>query len=92
MLPAQLMGFKPEKFRKFNKIIKNSNFVNILVTNIANILSLIKNKKSNSIIINYDEDSNDLFRWYQQLIAESLGKKSKGILPIISNMLKIIIV
>ncbi len=86
MLPAQLMGFKPEKFRKFNQIIKNSNFVNILVTNIANILSLIKNKKSNSIIINYDEDSNDLFRWYQQLIAESLGKKSKGILPIISNM------
>ena len=26
--------------------------------------------------------------WYQQLLAESLGKKSKGILPIISTMPK----
>ena len=29
-----------------------------------------------------------LFEWYQQLVAESLGKKNKGILPIISNMPK----
>jgi glucose-6-phosphate isomerase len=36
--------------------------------------------------LNYDKSSSDLFLWYQQLIAESLGKKSKGILPIISNM------
>ena len=31
---------------------------------------------------------NNLFKWYQQLIAESLGKKGKGILPIISSMPK----
>ena len=31
-----------------------------------------------SIILNYDEQSENLFRWYQQLIAESLGKKSLG--------------
>ena len=37
---------------------------------------------------NYDENSNDLFLWYQQLVAESLGKKSKGILPVISSMPK----
>ena len=29
-----------------------------------------------------------IFNWYQQLVAESLGKKNKGILPIISNMPK----
>ena len=29
-----------------------------------------------------------IFLWYQQLVAESLGKKGKGILPVISNMLK----
>ena len=29
-----------------------------------------------------------MFKWYQQLVAESLGKKKKGILPIISNMPK----
>ena len=38
--------------------------------------------------MNYDSKSNDLFYWYQQLVAESLGKKSKGILPIISQMPK----
>jgi glucose-6-phosphate isomerase len=40
------------------------------------------------VIINYDERSENLFNWYQQLIAESLGKKKKGLLPIISNMPK----
>jgi len=29
-----------------------------------------------------------LFNWYQQLVAESLGKKGLGVLPIISNMPK----
>ena len=46
------------------------------------------NKKTNSIILNYDENSQDLFYWYQQLIAESLGKKSQGILPMVSLMPK----
>ena len=27
-------------------------------------------------------------KWYQQLVAESLGKNSKGVLPIISEMPK----
>ena len=47
---------------------------------------LIRKKKFNSIIINYDKKSENLFSWYQQLIAESLGKNKKGLLPIISNM------
>ena len=38
--------------------------------------------------MNYDQKSSDLFYWYQQLVAESLGKKGKGILPIISEMPK----
>ena len=38
--------------------------------------------------MNYDNNSKDLFFWYQQLIAESLGKKSQGILPIVSDMPK----
>ena len=36
--------------------------------------------------MNYDEQSENFFKWYQQLTAESLGKKSKGIFPIISSM------
>ena len=86
MLPAELMGFKVNKFRKFNELVKNKFFINSLISNVSDILSLSNNKKSNSVILNYDEKSSDLFYWYQQLVAESLGKKSKGILPIISKM------
>ena len=39
--------------------------------------TLGKSKKFNSIIINYDEKSENLFKWYQQLIAESIGKKKQ---------------
>ena len=86
MLPAELMGLKSENFRQLNSLIKNKYFINALISNVATTLSLIKEKKYNSIIINYDERSENLFYWYQQLIAESLGKKKKGLLPIVSNM------
>ena len=75
MLPAQLMGFKPEKFRRFNLLVKKKYFMNSLIQNVSNIFDQIKSNKTNSIIINYDHKSNDLFYWYQQLVAESLGKK-----------------
>ncbi len=85
MLPASLMGFKPEKFRRLNHLIKNKRFINSLTQSVLNIYQLSK-KKTNSIILNYDDKSNEFFNWYQQLVAESLGKKSKGILPIVSTM------
>ena len=88
MLPAELMGLNPRKFRQFNNIVKNKKFLNLLIKNTAAILHYSKKKKYNSIIINYDHKSNYLFQWYQQLVAESLGKKGKGILPIISTMPK----
>ena len=86
MLPAELMGLNVNKFRKLNHLIKSKTFTNSLIENVSSILNFSRNKKSNSIILNYDEKSSDLFYWYQQLVAESLGKKSKGILPIISSM------
>jgi glucose-6-phosphate isomerase len=88
MLPAELMNLNVKKFKQINNLIKNKNFINLLISNVSSTLELIKNKKSNSIILNYDERSEGLFKWYQQLIAESLGKKGKGILPIISSMPK----
>ena len=88
MLPAELMGFKEKKFKRFNKIVKSKHFIGNLIANVNSILTLVKQKKFNSIILNYDESSDNLFKWYQQLVAESLGKKSKGILPIISTMPK----
>jgi len=88
MLPAELMNLNEGKFKQFNNLIKDKIFVNNLVNNVAATLNLIKNGKYTSVILNYDEQSENLFKWYQQLIAESLGKKSKGILPIVSSMPK----
>jgi len=88
MLPAELMGLKVSQFRQLNSLIKKPNFLNALVKNVSSTLYFLKNKKFNSIIINYDPKSENLLKWYQQLIAESLGKKNQGILPIISTMPK----
>ena len=88
MLPAELMGLSQKHFKQFNSIIKNKIFFNNLILNVYSIIEYIKKGKFNSIILNYDHKSESLFTWYQQLIAESLGKKNKGLLPIISNMPK----
>ena len=86
MLPAEIMGLDEKKFKRLNYLINNKNFLNELIKNVSAILKFVKEKKFNSIILNYDNKSENLFKWYQQLVAESLGKKSKGILPIISTM------
>ena len=88
MLPAELMGLNEKKFKQLNYLINNKTFINNLIKNVEGILQCVKKGKINSIILNYDEDSQSLFYWYQQLVAESLGKKSKGILPIVSQMPK----
>lgn len=88
MLPAELMGLNEKKFKQLNYLVKNKIFINNLISNVKSTIGLIKKKKFNSIILNYDENSDNFFRWYQQLIAESLGKKSKGIVPLISTMPK----
>ena len=88
MLPAELMGLNANKFKQLNNLVKNKNFINALITNVNNTLYFLSKKKFNSVILNYDESSNSLFQWYQQLIAESLGKNGKGIFPIISTMPK----
>ena len=88
MLPAELMGLNINKFKQMNNLIKNKKFIESLTKNVSNTLYFLKKKKFNSIILNYDEDSLSLFQWYQQLVAESLGKKGNGLLPIISTMPK----
>ena len=88
MLPTELMGLNENKFKQLNSLIKNKNFINNLINNVGSIVNLLKKDRINSIILNYDEQSESFFKWYQQLVAESLGKKSKGVLPIISTMPK----
>ena len=88
MLPAELMGLNTRNFKQLNSLIKNQKFLRALIQNVQSTLHLVKNNKFNSVIINYDEKSDNLFKWYQQLLAESLGKNKKGILPIVSTMPK----
>ena len=88
MLPAELMGLNSSKFKRFDQLILNKSFVNNLLHNVSTLYEMIKKRKTNSIILNYDESSSSLFMWYQQLVAESLGKKSNGVFPIISSMPK----
>ena len=88
MLPSILMGLKDEKFKNFDNLIKNAKFIDGLIDSVSSTIFFLKNKKFNSIVLNYDEQSEELFKWYQQLLAESLGKKSKGLLPIVSTMPK----
>ena len=88
MLPAQLMGLNERKFKRLNYLMKSKTFTNLLIQNVNFIYKCISKGKKNSVILNYDEKSENLFKWYQQLTAESLGKKSKGIFPIVSSMPK----
>ena len=84
MFPSALMGLNLAKFKSLKSLIKNKNFVSSLIHNVASIFTLSLKNKNNSVLLNYDSSLNDLGYWYQQLVAESLGKKGKGINPNLS--------
>ena len=88
MLPAELLGLKSEKFKKFDKLIKNKYFTNTLINNVDMMYKFYLSGKTNSVILNFDNSLISLLEWYQQLLSESLGKKGKGFFPIISNLPK----
>ncbi len=84
IVPSLLMNISLHKYKNLKNLIKNKNFVTSLIENVALIYTLYKKNIKNSVLLNYDSDLNDLSYWYQQLIAESLGKKGKGINPTLS--------
>ena len=84
MLPATLMGLEINRFKNLKILIKNKNFVSSLIHNVTSIYTLNTQGINNSVILNYDSSLNDLGFWYQQLVAESLAKKGKGITPLLS--------
>ena len=89
IVPAYLMGINIIKLR--SKILdcfkkKNRNF---LKKNSLTIAKFIVSKKFNNLIfLNYFPELEKFLYWCQQLIAESLGKKGKGFLPLISSVPK----
>ena len=87
MLPAYLMGLKISNLRK-NILVhlrkrKNKVFLKDSVIKLANIF--LKKRIKSLVLFNYEPKLDKFLYWYQQLIAESLGKKEKGLLPIISQ-------
>ena len=45
MLPAELMGLDPKKFRQFDSLIKNKKFLDLLIKNTSSIFYFSKKKK-----------------------------------------------
>ena len=85
LVPAYLMGVNIFKLRE--KLLnhfrgKNKFYLKYNSTKLAKILQ--KKKLKTLIFFNYVPQLNQFLYWNQQLIAESLGKKGKGFLPIIS--------
>ena len=91
ILPAYLMGINIFSLRKnfekfFLSIKKKKNFLKESTIQIANIMY---QKKLNSLIfLNYSPKLEKFLYWCQQLIAESLGKKGNGFMPVISPVPK----
>jgi len=86
MVPAYFMGLKVNHFRKNLLDFFKSKNKNLLIDNVIKLTHIYKYKKINSIILlNYAQEFNEFLYWCQQLIAESLGKKGRGILPVVSS-------
>ncbi len=86
IIPSFLMGINIVKLRSnLKKYLKDKNKLFLKKSSLA--LSEIINKKKyrNLIFLNYSPKLEKFLFWCQQLIAESLGKKGKGLLPTVSN-------
>ncbi len=89
IIPAYIMGIDIIKLRlNILESLKGKN-KNFLKKSSIKIARLLNSKKKNSLIfLNYFPELEKFLYWYQQLIAESLGKKGKGFLPVVSNVPK----
>ena len=89
MLPAYLLGLNINKLRSniqnYLRINKKF-FLRDSTIKIANLL--VSKKISNLIFLNYSPEISSFLFWCQQLISESLGKNSKGFLPLVSTLPK----
>ena len=89
MIPAYLMGLSPLRIRKnLQKFFVGKN-KNDLLNGSTKLADFFLNKKYSSIVfLNYIPQLEKFLMWYQQLLAESLGKKGRGLLPTVSTVPK----
>ena len=89
VIPANLMGLNINKLRSRTlKYLKGNNKKFLKESTIKITQLLLSNKINNIIFLNYFPKLEKFLFWCQQLIAESLGKKGKGFLPVVSNVPK----
>ncbi|MCH9754020.1 MAG: hypothetical protein K0T99_03880 [Alphaproteobacteria bacterium] len=86
LLPAAVAGFDVKKIvyyanQYFRELIKNDSWV----MKGASYNNDMSKKFTNNVFISYGDRFEGINLWVRQLIAESLGKDSKGITPITSR-------
>ena len=85
MIPAYFMDLKINSFKENLLTFFETKKKQVLVESIVKLAHIYSLKKITSIIfLNYAPQLNQFLYWCQQLIAESLGKKGRGILPVVS--------
>ena len=85
IIPAYLMGINILKLRSNNLKFLNGKEMLYLRDSAIKLANLLNSKKINNLIfLCYSQELEKFLFWCQQLIAESLGKKNKGFLPMIS--------
>ncbi len=85
MIPSYLMGLKIDNFRKNLLDYFKNKKKKLLAENISKISEMYLSKHISSIILlSYSPQLFDFSYWCQQMLAESLGKRGKGLLPIVS--------
>ena len=85
MVPAYFMDLEIKSFRENLLTFFETKKKRVLVESVVKLAHVYSLKKIKSIVLlNYAPQLNEFLYWCQQLIAESLGKKGKGILPLVS--------
>ena len=89
IIPAYLMGVNILKLRTGILKFLKSKEMTFLKDSTTKLAYLLNSKKINNLIfLCYSPEIEKFLFWCQQLIAESLGKKNKGFLPVISRVPK----
>ena len=89
MIPAYLMGLNIFRLRSGILNFLNNKKKIFLKDSAVKLANLLEQRKiKNIIFLNYAPELEKFLLWCQQLIAESLGKKEKGFLPMISSVPK----
>ncbi len=89
LIPSYLMGINIKRLRSnISNCLKGNNKVFLKDSTIKLVELINSGKFHNLIFLNYEPSIKKFLYWCQQLVAESLGKKGKGFLPMISNVPK----